>query len=807
MQTLKTRIKQRHDSLSDWESNNIVLLDGELAVVECQSSTRFKIGDGTKAFNDLPFVDQYQLSTISAYASSVVIGDANVSSALSIDFNGLVNTNAESTYLSDLHSTDQIKTWQNAYRMVDEILVETGAASLNYSLTRDELVEKVKEDIIRANCKEIFGIDSIYAVDNSEPLKQFYLSATSDLTPDAIVQSLQLVLNGLKAKSYSLATKLKSIENSIDSLETSISAEVSSNYFPLSSLSSLETDQAPITSDGYYVKLAWQQNGKVEVIQREFKDDCTLTSMISSNVSAAIDSLDFTGPSFIDNGKVKVLTSISQTNGKIDAQAKTLSYKEIDGLSNAIDDKLSLSAGGVVSAGVSIAGILSADQILVDGAIDGSCTTGIAIGNSKLDHSNSFVWSGTSTTRYSSKGNGTFSIDPISGLSGIYIGSKTLQTIFDNQIAIARWKSPIQFIKPTCDEPMTLKLTAYSDADCQTSVICADSYAHAAAFKYFLPNGSESKWVQLDDSSNDSPQYFPRACNNMPVEFDMRNLALSASIDLTQYNRLYLKYQWTYELSGTIHISDPASMVVPSRTEVGANAQDTVGKSDFQDLYQNVIVETYQATIDGQYYHVHSTKYNTLPGEITDAKIVLEDYNEHKTYKIDFTTGTLSDGASTITWYVGTTNGSIEYSDALNTDGSSPFVSNKHYLVEVRDGHIFINDATNIVVQASGSGGSGGYALETAALSSIESSLCCKVNDHTITTIPVSSDATPIVVVLPPKQATTARDFILRIEVSSSTAPAFTFSGLDETLAFDAESDDWAVIEPGLNIVSFTETK
>lgn len=95
---------------------------------------------------------------------------------------------------------------------------------------------------------------------------------------------------------------------------------------------------------------------------------------------------------------------------------------------------------------------------------------------------------------------------------------------------------------------------------------------------------------------------------------------------------------------------------------------------------------------------MHSTKYNTLPGEITDAKIVLEDYNEHKTYKIDFTTGTLSDGASTITWYVGTTNGSIEYSDALNTDGSSPFVSNKHYLVEVRDGHIFINDATNIVV-------------------------------------------------------------------------------------------------------------
>jgi hypothetical protein len=43
--------------------------------------------------------------------------------------------------------------------------------------------------------------------------------------------------------------------------------------------------------------------------------------------------------------------------------------------------------------------------------------------------------------------------------------------------------------------------------------------------------------------------------------------------------------------------------------------------------------------------------------------------------------------------------------------------------------------------------------------------------------------------------------------VSSSTAPEITFKGLDETFTFDSESDDWAVIEPGLNFISFTETK
>lgn len=100
------------------------------------------------------------------------------------------------------------------------------------------------------------------------------------------------------------------------------------------------------------------------------------------------------------------------------------------------------------------------------------------------------------------------------------------------------------------------------------------------------------------------------------------------------------------------------------------------------------------------------------------------------------------------------------------------------------------------------------YPLITAKLSSINGSLCCLIQDHAVTTIEVSSATTPLVVKLPPKpEEGGSRDFILRIEVSSSTAPGITFTGLDKSITFDSDSDDWMTIEPGLNLISFTETR
>lgn len=53
------RVKNKRDTASNWESNNPVLLDGELIIVDTNAGdTRFKIGDGAKTYTQLPFQDE-----------------------------------------------------------------------------------------------------------------------------------------------------------------------------------------------------------------------------------------------------------------------------------------------------------------------------------------------------------------------------------------------------------------------------------------------------------------------------------------------------------------------------------------------------------------------------------------------------------------------------------------------------------------------------------------------------------------------------------------------------------------------------
>lgn len=57
--TFNTRIKNKRDTSVNWTSKDPVLLDGELIIVDTASGeTRFKIGDGTKKYSQLPFQDE-----------------------------------------------------------------------------------------------------------------------------------------------------------------------------------------------------------------------------------------------------------------------------------------------------------------------------------------------------------------------------------------------------------------------------------------------------------------------------------------------------------------------------------------------------------------------------------------------------------------------------------------------------------------------------------------------------------------------------------------------------------------------------
>lgn len=54
--TFNTRIKHKKDTEANWTANNPVLLDGEFAIVVTEGGeNKIKIGDGTTAYNSLPF--------------------------------------------------------------------------------------------------------------------------------------------------------------------------------------------------------------------------------------------------------------------------------------------------------------------------------------------------------------------------------------------------------------------------------------------------------------------------------------------------------------------------------------------------------------------------------------------------------------------------------------------------------------------------------------------------------------------------------------------------------------------------------
>lgn len=66
------RVKNKRDTEANWKKENPVLLDGEIIIVTTTSGdTRFKVGDGKKTYNQLPFQDQKTRDLIPSVDSSL----------------------------------------------------------------------------------------------------------------------------------------------------------------------------------------------------------------------------------------------------------------------------------------------------------------------------------------------------------------------------------------------------------------------------------------------------------------------------------------------------------------------------------------------------------------------------------------------------------------------------------------------------------------------------------------------------------------------------------------------------------------
>ena len=142
--TLKSRIKMKRDTSANWTKNDPVLLNGEIIIVDTDAGeTRYKIGDGTKKYSQLPFQDETVRNlingkldkTATAADSSKLNGQE--ASYYAVDANVVHKTGDETiagakTFSSKINGTSgaTIKSGGNAVLNVETVSTTTDYAHL-----------------------------------------------------------------------------------------------------------------------------------------------------------------------------------------------------------------------------------------------------------------------------------------------------------------------------------------------------------------------------------------------------------------------------------------------------------------------------------------------------------------------------------------------------------------------------------------------------------------------------------------------------------------------------------------------------
>lgn len=77
---LNTRVKWKRDTSANWTANNPVLLDGEIIIVDTNAGeTRFKVGNGTSTYTQLPFQDEYIQNEITDVDNALIAHESDSS--------------------------------------------------------------------------------------------------------------------------------------------------------------------------------------------------------------------------------------------------------------------------------------------------------------------------------------------------------------------------------------------------------------------------------------------------------------------------------------------------------------------------------------------------------------------------------------------------------------------------------------------------------------------------------------------------------------------------------------------------------
>lgn len=216
------RINMKRDTAANWEQNNPVLLNGEIIIVDTASGeVRFKVGDGTKLYKQLPFSDEAVRALISAKEDKISLTENR---AVISDASGKLSvsevTSTELSYLDGVSSNLQTQI-NNKVPTTRKINSKPLSSDITLNASDVNAVPTTR----KINGKALSSDITLSATDvNALPSSTTIPSKTSQLTNDSNFVTQTTLNNGLNGKVDKVTGKGLSTNDLTDTLKSNYDA-------------------------------------------------------------------------------------------------------------------------------------------------------------------------------------------------------------------------------------------------------------------------------------------------------------------------------------------------------------------------------------------------------------------------------------------------------------------------------------------------------------------------------------------------------------------------------------------------------
>lgn len=268
--TFNARVQMKRDTSANWTSNNPVLLYGEIIIVDTDvGEVRFKVGNGTSTYTQLPYTDEAIISKMLSLSGGTMTGNINM------------NGNVVTGLGAPVNATDAVRQ-QDLEVLSDEIDgIIAGTSPITLPIATDVHVGGVKiGDNVDVAEDGTISVDlSGYATDGE---------VTSQIT------NAQLSLIGLGSAS---ATTIKgAVAESNTYTDTAVE----------NSINALDHEDAPVGTQ--FVTSVSQTDGVISVTRRVLSS-VDIPNINMSQVTGLTDAL-------AGAGGVKIVVQSSQPSGQ-----------------------------------------------------------------------------------------------------------------------------------------------------------------------------------------------------------------------------------------------------------------------------------------------------------------------------------------------------------------------------------------------------------------------------------------------------------------------------------------------------------